>query len=228
VLAYRSGAYPIFFDTESFFKKGKDQMSKKLLLIVAALALLAVMVGCSKPPEAEMQRANSAMEAARTAEAETYVPDSFRAAMDTLNTADAAKKEQDSKFALFRSYGKSKEMFVRAEEMFNNVATEAAAEKERVRVEVTQALADAKLVVDSASAALAKAPRGKGDKADIELIKGELANVQTGYTDAETDITNGKYMSAKSKVQNVVDNAHKIMDEIAQAAARKSGAKAKK
>jgi hypothetical protein len=218
----------LFFLIPIHFLRKENTMSKRLLLIVAAIALLAVMVGCSKPPEAEMQRANAAMEAARTAEAETYVADSFRAAMDTLNTADAAKKEQDSKFALFRSYGKSKEMFVRAEEMFNNVATEAAAEKERVRVEVTQALADAKLVVDSAGAAIAKAPRGKGDKADIELIKGELANVQAGYTEAESDITTGKYMVAKSKIQSVVDNAHKIMDEIAQAAARKAGAKAKK
>jgi hypothetical protein len=200
-------------------------MFKRLALFVAVLALLAVIAGCSKPPEAEMQSANASMEAARTAEAETYVPDSFRAAMDTLNAADAGKKEQDSKFALFRSYGKSKEMFVHAQEMFNNVATEAAAEKERVRVEVTQALADAKAVVDSASASIAKAPRGKGDKADIELIKGELTNVQAGYTDAETDINNGKYMVAKSKIQGVVDNAHKIMGEIAQAAARKSGAK---
>ncbi len=198
-------------------------MFKRLTLIVAALALLALMVGCSKPPEVEMQAANSAMRAAQTAEAETYVPDSFRAAMDTLNAADAAKKEQDSKFALFRSYGKSKEMFVKATEMFNNVATEAATEKERVHQEVVAALATAKAVVDSASAALAKAPRGKGDKADIELIKGELANVQTGYADAEADINTGKYMVAKSKIESVVLNAHKIMEEIAAAKARKAG-----
>jgi hypothetical protein len=200
-------------------------MIKRLALVLAVLALLAVMVGCSKPPEAEMQGANTAMTAAQTAEAETYVPDSFRAAMDTLNAADAAKKEQDSKFALFRSYGKSKEMFVKATEMFNNVSTEAATEKERVHQEVVAALANAKAVIDSATAALAKAPRGKGSKADIELIKNDLNAVQTGYTEAEADITAGKYMVAKSKVENVINGAHKIMDEISQAAARKMGAK---
>lgn len=198
-------------------------MSKRLALIVAALALLAVMVGCSKPPEAEMQSANAAMEAARTAEAETYVPDSFRAAMDTLNAADAAKKEQDSKFALFRSYGKSKEMFVKSTEMFTNVASEAATEKEKVHQEVVAALATARAVVDSATAALNKAPRGKGSKADIELIKSDLTAVEAGYTEAESDINAGKYMTAKAKVENVINNAHKIMDEIAQASARKAG-----
>jgi hypothetical protein len=198
-------------------------MLKRIALIMAALALLALMVGCSKPPEVEMQGANAAMSAAQTAEAETYVPDSFRAAMDTLNAADAAKKEQDSKFALFRSYGKSKEMFVKATEMFNNVATEAATEKERVHQEVVAALANAKAVVDSANVALSKAPRGKGSKADIELIKNDLSAVMAGYTEAEGDINAGKYMLAKAKVENVVNGAHKIMEEIAAATARKTG-----
>jgi hypothetical protein len=199
-------------------------MLKRFALILAALTLLALMVGCSKPPEAEMQRANTAMSAAQTAEAETYVADSYRTAMDTLNAANAAKQEQDSKFALFRSYGKSKEMFVKAEEMFTNVATEAATEKERVHQEVLQKLADAKAAIDSASAALTKAPRGKGSKADIELIKSELTNVQAAYTDAETDVNSGKYMVAKGKIESVMQRAHGIVDEIATAAAKKAGA----
>jgi len=198
-------------------------MLKRLAMIFAAVALLAALVGCSKPPEAEMQRASSAMEAARAAEAETYVADSFRNASDTLNAATAAKQEQDSKFALFRSYGKSKEMFVKAEEMFNNVSTEAVAEKERVRVEVTQMLFDAKAVFDSATAALAKAPRGKGSKADIELIKGDLATVQTQIADAEADITATKYMVAKGKIESLVSKTRAIIDEIAAAAAKKAG-----
>jgi hypothetical protein len=196
-------------------------MLKRFMLVLAALTLLALMVGCSKAPEAEMQSAEAALEAAGVAEAEVYVPDSYRAAMDTLNAARAAKQEQDSKFALFRSYGKSKEMFVRAEEMFTNAATEAAAEKERVRLEVTQMLDVAKAVVDSAATALKKAPRGKGSKADIELITNDLAAVQSALAEAETDIGSGKFMVAKSKLENVVQKAHSIMDEIAAAIARK-------
>lgn len=198
-------------------------MLKRFALIVAALTLLALMVGCSKAPEAEIQQANAAMQAAQTAEAETYVADSYRAAMDTLNAATAAKQEQDSKFALFRSYGKSKEMFVKANDMFANVATEAAAEKERVKAEVTAKLAEAKAVIDSASMALAKAPRGKGSRADIELIKSDLVTVQTAYTEAEADITGGKYMAARGKVESVIQRARAIIDEIANAAAKKAG-----
>ena len=198
-------------------------MLKRLALIFVAVALLATIVGCSKPPEAEMQRANSSMSAAQAAEAETYVPDSFRAANDSLNAANALKTEQDSKFALFRSYGKAKDLYVKTAEMFDNVATEAAAEKERVHQQVMQMLTDAKAVIDSANAALAKAPRGKGSKADLELIKNDLATVQSQAADAEASINTGKYMVAKGQIESLVAKTHSIMDEIAAAAAKKAG-----
>jgi hypothetical protein len=198
-------------------------MTKRITLILAALALLALIVGCSKPPEAEMAKAQASMQAAQTAEAETYVPDSWRAANDTLNAANAAKQEQDSKFALFRSYGKAKDMFVKADEMFTNAASEAATEKEKVKQQVQMQLTDAKAVLDSAAVALKKAPRGKGSKADIALIQTDLDAANTMYTDAENDFNSGKYMIAKGKVEAVVLKAHSVMDEIAAAAAKKAG-----
>ncbi|OGC96692.1 MAG: hypothetical protein A2W25_03355 [candidate division Zixibacteria bacterium RBG_16_53_22] len=198
-------------------------MLKRIALIFAALTLLAIMIGCSKAPEAEMQNANAAMEAAKMAEAETYAGELFNAAQDTLNSAMAAKQEQDSKFALFRSYGKAKEGFVAAEQMFNNAATEAAAEKERVRVQVEQMMVEVKAVVDSAVMALQKAPRGKGSKADIELIKTDLAAVQAQLVEAEADFATGKFMAVKSKLEAVAQKARAIIDEIAVASGKKVG-----
>jgi len=198
-------------------------MLKRIALILAALTLLAVMVGCSKAPEAEMQNANAAMEAAKTAEAEIYAGDLFRAAQDTLNAAMAVRQEQDSKFALFRSYGKAKEGFVAAEQMFNNAATEAAAEKERVRVQVEQMMVEVKALVDTTVMALQKAPRGKGSKADIELIKTDLAAVQAQLTEAETDFAAGKFMAVKSKLEAISLKARAIIDEIAVASGKKAG-----
>jgi hypothetical protein len=114
-------------------------------------------------------------------------------------------------------------MFVQAEETLNGVATEAAAAKEKVRLEVTQKLADVKTLIESATAALAKAPRGKGSKADIELIKNDLTSVQTAYSEAESDFNGGKYLVAKNKLDSVAQGAQKIIDEIAAAKAKKMG-----
>jgi hypothetical protein len=128
-------------------------MLKRISLLLAVLALLAI-AGCSKVPEAEIQAATAGLDAAKAAEAPEYVPDSYRIASDTMNAAMAAKQEQDSKFALFRSYGKSKEMFIQAKALADKAASDAAAEKERVRQEVMNLITQTQIVLDSANVAL--------------------------------------------------------------------------
>ena len=198
-------------------------MSKRLTIIVLAGLVLLSLVGCSKPPEAEMQKANATMDAARAAEAEQYVPASYRAAMDTLTAAMAAKQEAHAKFALFRSYGKSKVLFIKADSLAAKATSDAAAEKELVKAQVSDMLAQAKAAIDSANAALAKAPRGKGSKADIELMKSDITAAQAGYDDAMNDFTAGKYLQARTKVQAVIDKANKVSADIATAFAKKTG-----
>jgi hypothetical protein len=198
------------------------KMFKRIAVIFAVFALL-VFVSCAKPPEQEMQNANSAIEAARTAESEDYAPDAFQVAMDTLNAANAAKTEADGKFALFRSYGKAKELFVRAEGLANEAATAAQTEKERVKEEVTGLLTQAKAALDSADAALKKAPKGKGSKADIELIKNDLTAAQSGFDEGQADFDAGKYKSAKAKIEAAMQKAQAVISEIEQAKVKKMG-----
>lgn len=214
--------YVSFFIIQLQSAERDVKMSKRIAVVFVVFALLAF-VSCAKPPEQEIQKANSAIEAARTTEAEEYAPDAFQVAMDTLNAANAAKTEADGKFALFRSYGKAKELFVRAEGLANEAATAAQTEKERVKEEVTGLLTQAKTVLDSADAALKKAPKGKGSKADIELIKGDLDAANAAYTDAQNDFTAGKYKSAKEKVEAATQKAQAVISEIEQAKAKKMG-----
>jgi ElaB/YqjD/DUF883 family membrane-anchored ribosome-binding protein len=197
-------------------------MFKRVAVVFVVFALLAL-VSCAKAPEQEIQKANSSMEAARTAEAEEYAPDAFQVAMDTLNAANAAKTEADGKFALFRSYGKAKELFVRAEGLANEAVTVAQTEKERVRAEVTELITQAQTVLDSANAALKKAPKGKGSKADIELIKNDLAAAQTGFDEGKADFNGGKYKTAKAKIEAAMQKAQAVISEIEQAKAKKMG-----
>jgi hypothetical protein len=196
------------------------EMLRTVSAILAAVALV-VVVGCSKPPEAEIAAANQAFDAAKMAEAQDYALDAFRVAQDTLNAAMALKNEADGKFVLFRSYGKSKEMFVRAQSLANDAAAKAAQEKERVRVEVTEMMTSAKALLDSANVALTKAPRGKGSKADIELIKTDLAAAQTAFDDANADFNNAKYKAAKAKLEAMMQKANMVIAEIDKARGKK-------
>jgi hypothetical protein len=143
--------------------------------------------------------------------------------MDTLNAANAAKQEADGKFALFRSYSKAKALYVSADALAAKAVEDAAAEKERVKQEVTGLLTQAKAVLDSANQALAKAPKGKGSKADIELIKNDLAAAQASFDDANNDFNAGKYKIAKSKVEAAMMKAQSVIDQIAEAKAKKMG-----
>ncbi len=196
-------------------------MSKKFTIIAVVAVIMLMLAGCGKPPETEIQNATAAFNAAKAAEAEQYAPEAYRAAMDTLNAAMAAKQEQDSKFALFRGYGKAKELYIKAEAMAKDAETRAAAEKEKVKAQVTDMLAQAQAALTAANDAIKKAPRGKGSQADIEMMKNDLATAQAGYDDAMNDFNAGKYLAAKTKVQVVIDKANSIVNEIQTATAKK-------
>ncbi len=195
-------------------------MFRAVSLLMAALVTMAL-IGCSKAPQQEMAASEAAMQAAMQAEADQYAPEAYQMAMDSLNAAKAAVQEQDSKFALFRSYGKSKEMFVSAQGLMEKAATDAVAEKERVRQEVMALMTQADSALAAASKALDSAPRGKGSKADIELIKNDLTAVQATLAEAGNDVTAGKFLTAKAKLESVLSGSQRIITEIEAAKARK-------
>jgi hypothetical protein len=197
-------------------------MKKQTSLILLALAVFLV-ASCSKPPEAEIQTAGAALQAAKAAEAEAYATASFQKAADALNTAKAAKEEQDTKFALFRKYGPVKEMYLSAKTLADEAKSEAEVEKERVANEVRELVVQVQGVIDSAAVAIEKAPRGKGSKAEIELIKASLESVRENFIQAQADVNAGKFLVAKSKLQAVMEKAQGIITEIEAAKAAKAG-----
>ncbi len=195
----------------------------KYVLVASAVAVLLMTAGCGKAPEQEMQSAEAAFDAADQAETELYASDAYSMAVDTLNAAQAAKEEADSKFALFRSYGKSRELFTRAEALAKEAQATAQAEKQRVMEEASGMMVEAKNALDAAAEALSKAPRGKGSKADIELIKNDLNAANVAYEEARIDFDAGRYMAAKTKLEAVQRKAQAISQEIEKAAAKKAG-----
>jgi len=196
-------------------------MFKRVVLVMTMIALL-LLVGCGKAPETEMQNADTAMQAARSAEAEQYAADTYQMAMDTLNAATSSKQEQDSKFALFRSYGKAKELFMSAQVLAEQSATEAAAEKARMQSEVMTLINEVQATLGTADKAIAGAPKGKGTKADIELLKNDLAAAKAGFEAAKADFEAGKYIAAKVKLDAVKAKAEGVISDVEKAKSKKT------
>lgn len=194
----------------------KDTM-KKTIIAVLWIAPLLFLAGCAEPPKAESDAASAAVATAKTAEAEQYAAQAYNAARDTLNAAMAAIKEQDGKFALFRNYDAAKAQLAKASEMANQAATAAAAEKERMKTELTGMQEQLMNALAGADSALAKAPVGKGNKADIELIKSDLSAAHSAYDSAVAEFNQGKYISARTKMQTVQQRVGSIMAEIGKA-----------
>ncbi|MFH1312436.1 MAG: hypothetical protein ABIJ00_04335 [Candidatus Eisenbacteria bacterium] len=189
--------------------------------ILCGVVCLVFIVGCGEAPVEQIAGAQDAIERAKAAEAETYAADAYKMAADTLLAALAAKQEADSKFKLLRSYNGTERLVARVEVLANEAASRARVEKERIRLEITDLLSSTRAVVDSAQIAIQTAPKGKGSKAEIELMKSELAAANAALAEAQADFETDRFAPAKAKLQAATDKARRISEEIAAAAAKK-------
>ncbi len=197
-------------------------MSKKhFLLTLAVVVVLSLVIGCAKAPQQEVDAAKAALEAAKTAEGDRYLPDEFNAAQDTLNAALAEIETQNSKFALTRNYGKAKQLLASALNLANKVGTDVAAKKEEVKAEVTQKVTDLSTAIEESKALWKKAPRGKEGREILEAMKSDIATVETSIPAVNALVEKGDFLAAKDKVNAALAKINSIKEELTNAIAKK-------
>lgn len=201
-------------------------MRKSLRLLVLPL-LVALVAGCSKAPVVEENNAVQSVGTAEQAQASKYAPAEWRTVQDTLEAAKAEKAKQDSRFALFRGYGKAKALFEKVPALAAAAKTKAEAELARIRQETQTLIAQARTELDSAAAMVSTAPVGKDNKADIEMLKQDVAAAQQTLTEAQGDFDRGNYDGAKAKAQTIIDRSNAVKTAV-EAAIAKRGGKGKK
>ncbi len=201
-------------------KKG-NSMSTRVSSLVVALAVM-FLIGCSEMPTTELESAEQALLAARTAEAEQYAPAIYQQAIDSLNAAKDEIARQSGRFALLRSYGNSKLMLESAMRLASQASTEAVAEKEEMRAETQRQLESASLLLTSVQQEFSSAPTGKGTKADLELIKSDIAAAEQMIIEAKTSFEEGSFVVAQTKLSAATDRLDQLMTEILAAKKRKS------
>jgi hypothetical protein len=175
--------------------------------------------GCSKAPESEVQSVTEAADQARMEEIDQYAPETFNMAIDSLNASKVEIEKQSSKFAPLRGYGRSRELITASNLLLEQARTEAIAKKEELRIQDSTLVSELATRFEEANAALAKAPKGKGTKADIELMKAELAAIKTTYDEAVTAYNDGMYIESKNKLDAVSEKLNTIMTDIQKARA---------
>ncbi|HKQ60125.1 MAG TPA: hypothetical protein VJS92_02500 [Candidatus Polarisedimenticolaceae bacterium] len=187
---------------------------------------LVVVAGCAKPPQAEIDAAKKAVADAR-AEASEYASQAMSQAEDAVSQLDAELKAQEDKFALFRSYKKATELAATAKAAGERAASEAATAKEQAKNDATDAIGRARTTLSEVQALMAQAPTGKGTQADIEVLKSDLAGVETSINEADSSFQAGKYKDAKAKADAAVASAENVRSAINAAIEAKKTARGK-
>jgi hypothetical protein len=197
-------------------------MKKGLLKLVAFSFLVVSLASCAKAPQAEIDAANVSIEAAKTAGADRYAPESFNAASEALKTAVTAVEEQNAKFALFRNYDASKTTLASVATLSTKAVEETTAKKAALKAEVTQSITDLTAVIAADKELLAKAPKGKEGKAALEAIGQEIAVVETVNTEVTAGVANNEdILTLSDKIKPAVEKAKAINTELTDVIAKK-------
>lgn len=189
-------------------------MCKRLLSSVAVFAVVVLMIGCSEAPVTEFDAGKKALETAQQAEAELYAPAVYKEAMDSLNAASVEIQKQDGRFSMLRDYDQAKATIAAAQQLAAKAASEAAVEKENMRLLDSTLIVEIDALMVEAKTALAKAPKGKGTRLDIKVMQTDLDAAATALTAATTDYQAGNYLVARDKLQAVKSQITRVKNDI--------------
>jgi predicted small lipoprotein YifL len=187
-------------------------MKNKVLMGLAVIAMVAVLSSCGKKPQAEIDAANAAIEAAKTAEAAVYVPAEFAAVQDSMNAVVADITAKESK--LFKNFKGETAKLANVLTLANTVAANAATKKEEVKAEAANLLTGIKTVIEENVKLIPKLPRGKEGAAVIEQIKAEVATVDAAVVEAQGLFDKGSFMDALNKVKAAKEKAEGLNAEV--------------
>ncbi|HNR42484.1 MAG TPA: hypothetical protein PKL65_09640 [Bacteroidales bacterium] len=193
-------------------------MKNKVLFGFATILMVAFLAGCGKVPQVEIDAAKAAIEAAKAAEADVYIPVELAAVQDSMNAVLANVEAQKSK--LFKKFGPAKEKLAAVVAMANQAAANAAVKKEEVRKESEKLLNDIKAVTEENGKLILKAPRGKEGAAVIEQIKADMAAIDATVAEAQDFFNKGAFMNALNKIKAAKEKADGINTELKEAIAK--------
>ena len=193
---------------------------KQVRWLVVVLSLVFLVVGCSKPPEAEQKAAKAAMDAAMSAGADKYAAADFDAAKKKWEGAEAQMKDKKYKEAL-QAYNDSKASFEKA-------AKGVEAGKKAVAEQATAAMAALEGAWKDLEASAKKMEKSMKDKKDAWMADAKA--ISEGMAKAKEMVASDP-VGAKAKLDELkamVDKWEGALKEMAAAPAPAKAEPAKK
>jgi hypothetical protein len=180
--------------------------------VIVGLVAAFILSGCAKPPTQEINDSKALVEAVTNADTNTYASEELAKLNSDLTAVLDEVKIQDDKW--FSNYDKAKTMLAALKPEAENIKTVAAQRKEEAKNNAITAQTEAKTAIDTAKELLAKAPTGKGTKADIEMFKADLTGLEESLTALQQTIDEEKYSDALNSANVIKERAGTISNDI--------------
>jgi sugar diacid utilization regulator len=194
-----------------------EMRNKNLMLGALVLSVALVATGCAKPPQVELDAAKATM-ADASAEAQKYATDAWTKAQDAMNAVNTEMEAQNAKFALFRSYTKTKELIAAANQAAADAKTAAAANKETARNEATTAIQAAKDAVTAAQTAMTELDackrKPKDFKADMEMMKASWDTQNAQIADLDAKMAAEDFLGARTAADALKGQADTLANDL--------------
>lgn len=189
----------------------------KLALLGVAVFAMTLATGCAKPPQVEIDAVKASLSAIE-GDAAKYAAEGWNKAQQAVNAVNAEVEAQANKFALFRSYTKSKELIAAANQAITEAKDAAAAAKEAAKNAANETLAAAKTALDAANTAMAdlgKCRRQPKDfKKDMELMKGNYDGLAAQVGGIESAIASEDYLGAKAQADSLKSSVDTLVTDL--------------
>ena len=192
--------------------------NRKLAVLGVAVLTLAVAAGCAKPPQQEIDALKAAMTAAEQAEAPKYAADAWNSAQQAMNAVNAEVEAQANKFALFRSYTKTKELIAAANQSAEAAQQAGRAGKEAAMNAANDALAAARTSLETATTLMAELGacrrKPKDFKKDMEMMQATLDGYAAQVTGIESAIASEDYFGARSQAESLQASVDTLVSDM--------------
>ena len=201
------------------------KMKTKLMTMLTALSVAVLLSSCGKVPQAEIDAANAAIEAAKTAGADVYLSEDYTALQDSMRSVNQKVEEQNGK--MFKNYNDVTAQLTTVTKMAVDVQEKTAERKEEVKQEIAALQAEVTAIIAQNNELIAQAPKGKEGAAALEAIKSDNTIVETTMSEVEALVAEDQLLPALNKAKAAKEKAVALNTELNDAIAKYSKNKKK-
>lgn len=197
------------------------RMNSFALVAVLSVGLLAT--GCAKPPQQELDGVKAAMDGVQ-AEASKWAPEAWANVQSAANAVQTELEAQNGKFALLRSYNKTKELIAAEQKAVDDAKAAAVAGKEKAKNDATAAIQAAKDALKGASDAMTALEgckkKPKEFKKDMEAMKAKYDGLNAQAASLDSAFASEDYLGAKSAADALKGQVDAMNADLAAAKAK--------